>query len=241
MTWEDILGQPSIHGRVKESLYKQVLDRVKARLEGWKTKYLNLAGMQALIQSVLNAIPVFTMQTCLLPKGLCLEMERLIRGFLLGGKIGERKCHLVKWETVNKPKSSGGLGLRNLSQMNLAFMMKLGWRLMEDKGSLWTKVLQGKYMCNDDNISKIKAKKGASNAWQGISKTVAVLEKGRKFVARNGKSTLFWKDKWLIEVPMQNVLIKDITIEEETRKFTAYWMRGVGWNWQALRVSCRWK
>lgn len=70
--------------------------------------------------------------------------------------------------------------MRNLTQMNSAHMMKLGWRVMEEKISLWTKVLLGKYMGNANNSKIIKSKQGASNAWQGISKIATELEKGGK-------------------------------------------------------------
>lgn len=158
----------------------------------------------------------------------------MIRSFLWGGKLGERKCHLVKWETVNKPKISGGLGLRNLTQMNSAFMMKLCWRLLEEQGSLWTKVLKDKYMHSANRSNRIKAKKGASNAWQGISKIAGTLERGRKEVARNEKNTLFWKDRWLMEEPLLNGLTKDITRKEEMRRVHEYWIKRRGSNWHEL-------
>ncbi|XVF84679.1 hypothetical protein PTKIN_Ptkin17bG0057000 [Pterospermum kingtungense] len=55
------LGVPSIHGRVTTGLYADIVGRISARLEGWKTKYLSLAGRQVLAQSILNAIPLYPM------------------------------------------------------------------------------------------------------------------------------------------------------------------------------------
>lgn len=48
-----------------------------------------------------------------------------------------------------------------------------------------------KYMWRADSSSRIKAKQGASNAWQGISKIATILEKGKKMEAISGKSILF--------------------------------------------------
>lgn len=70
------LGVPSIHGRVTRSHFKDILNRVKNRLEGWKINFLSLAGRQVLAQSVLNAIPVDAMQTMLFPKGVCEDIEK---------------------------------------------------------------------------------------------------------------------------------------------------------------------
>lgn len=38
------LGVPSLHGRITKEHCKGILDRVHNRLEGWKTKFLSLAG-----------------------------------------------------------------------------------------------------------------------------------------------------------------------------------------------------
>ncbi|XP_075508178.1 uncharacterized protein LOC142545090 [Primulina tabacum] len=228
------LGVSSIHGRANNNLYKQVLDRIKSRLEGWKTKYLSFAGRKVLVQPVLNAIPLYTMQTSLLPMGICSEIEKTIRNFLWGRQYGERKCHLVKWEVVTKPKSMGGLGIRRMQQMNLAFMTKLGWRLMNDKNSLWAQVLKEKYM-HKTNISKgIQAKQGASKTWQDISKAMQTLEQGKRSVVRNGKSTSFWMDKWLENEPLNSYLLKDIEAKERNKSVFDYWIRGEGWNWGDL-------
>ena len=40
----------------------------------------------------------------------------------------ERKTHLVVWEFVTGEKDKGGFHLWNIRQLNLAFLMKLGWR-----------------------------------------------------------------------------------------------------------------
>lgn len=78
---------------------------------------------QVLAQSVLSAIPLYPMLTFILPKGFCLKMEKIIRTFLWGGSLGERKTSLVAWEDVTKKKECGGLGLRKLHEMNLAFFL----------------------------------------------------------------------------------------------------------------------
>lgn len=132
------LGVPSIHGRVKGSLYQDVIDRVSARLEGWKAKYLSFVGRHVLAQSVLSVIPLYSMQTGLFPVGVCNKIEASIRTFLWGGNSEHRKPSLISWEVVSKPKRLGGLGILSLQHMNLAFMAKMGWRIVQEFESLWS-------------------------------------------------------------------------------------------------------
>lgn len=89
------LGVPSIHGRVTSSTFSGLIDRIEGRLEGWKTKFLSLAGRHTLAQSVLSVIPTYTMQTALLPKGVCMRIEQSIHSFIWGRSDGVRRCSLV--------------------------------------------------------------------------------------------------------------------------------------------------
>lgn len=121
------LGVPSIHGRVTNSLFDSLLDRMNNRLEGWRTKFLTLAGRQVLAQSVLSSIPYYAMQTTLLPEGVCEAIDKKIRSFIWGSTDSKRRAHLVNWDQITQPKNRGGLGLRKARDMNHAFLAKLGW------------------------------------------------------------------------------------------------------------------
>lgn len=155
------LGVPSIHGRFTIDLFASVVERVATRLEGWKTKYLSLAGRKVLAQSILSAILLYFMQSTLLSKGICDSIEKLIRKFIWGGK--DRNCHLVNWKTILLPKERGGLGLRNLYHMNLAFLAKVGWRMLHEEDSLWVQMLRGKYVWSELELDKFMNRDAASN------------------------------------------------------------------------------
>lgn len=107
------------------------------RLKGWKGKYLSLARRHMLAQYVLNAIPIYTMQVIMLPKGVSQAIKKNIHNFLWGGYSGDKKCSLVGWHKVIDRKSEGGLGIRNIQDMNKACPSKLDWRLGKVKDSLW--------------------------------------------------------------------------------------------------------
>lgn len=85
------------------------------------------------------------MQTILLPSGIVSSIEKIIKDFLWGSKDGERKCHVAKRDTITRSKAHGGFGIRKLEPMNLAFLAKLGWRLVNNEDSLWIQMFKHKY------------------------------------------------------------------------------------------------
>lgn len=77
-----------IHERVGKKNFKDGIDKVKNRLAGWKARQLSLAGRITLQQSVLSAIPSYTMQTMRMPLSVCEELDRQSRA---GGMKSERE------------------------------------------------------------------------------------------------------------------------------------------------------
>ncbi|KAL4291711.1 hypothetical protein GQ457_14G003420 [Hibiscus cannabinus] len=79
------LGVPLLHSRVSKATYSYVLENIRSRLSGWAARTLSLAGRITLAKSVLQAISTYASQTSWsswFPKGLCQEMEKLIRIFV---------------------------------------------------------------------------------------------------------------------------------------------------------------
>ena len=48
---------------------------------------------------------------------------------------------LVAWDEVCIPKSKGGLGLKKNDEVNGTTIAKLGWRILTDNDSIWTKII----------------------------------------------------------------------------------------------------
>ena len=71
--------------------------------------------------------------------------------------------------------------------MNLAFMAKLGWRLIAEEENLWAQVILSKYVKGRVDISKLVKKKGTSHAWKGIASTEDILLKGVRTRVYNGQ------------------------------------------------------
>lgn len=48
-----------------------------------------------------------------------------------------RKMHLVGWDTITKPKDTGGLGIQKAKIRNQSLHAKLAWRIFNQPNSLW--------------------------------------------------------------------------------------------------------
>ena len=134
------LGMPILQKRMNKETFVEVLGRVASRLAGWKGHTLSLAGRITLTKSVISSIPLHSMSTIVLPASTLEGLDKVARAFVWGSTTEKRKLHLLSWDRVCKPKSSGGLGIRKSRNMNKALIAQLGWRLLNDKTSLWARV-----------------------------------------------------------------------------------------------------
>lgn len=94
------LGVLVLQGRITESTYAYILDKVRSNLQVWKISKISMASRLTLIKSVLAVIPLYAMQTTMLLDGLCQELDKVIRQFLWGSTLEARRIHNVKWDTV---------------------------------------------------------------------------------------------------------------------------------------------
>lgn len=86
----------------------QLLQRMRGRLDGWKTKCLSIAGRLTLAKSVINRMSIFQMQVHKLPAGVHKELDRYVRRCMWGESNGVKNVHLLSWETLCKPIEYGG-------------------------------------------------------------------------------------------------------------------------------------
>lgn len=95
-----------------------------------------------LAQSVLCSIHSYTMQSVLLPKETCDDLDKIIRCFILKDSKEHRRVHLVGWHSICSPKDIGSWGLWSMSLQNSAFMCKLAWIFQTKPDLPWVKLLQ---------------------------------------------------------------------------------------------------
>ena len=132
----DYLGVPLFLGSSRHSYFTKLLDTIRTRLAGWKTKLLSFAGRLILVKHVLSSIPMHTALVIPLPSKTCLLIERLMRNFFWGADPANSRGHFVRWEKICLPKAEAGLSLRRLKELNKACMLRLGWSAAAET-SLW--------------------------------------------------------------------------------------------------------
>ena len=124
------LGLPFCKGNSKKAAFKEIVEKLKSKLSGWKQKALSQAGRGVLIKSVTQALPLHFMQTFLLPVSVCDQLDKVTRDFWWGVKADEKKhLYLKAWDSICSPKAAGGLGFRKAREFNRSLITKLGWQL----------------------------------------------------------------------------------------------------------------
>ncbi|KAJ7964039.1 Ribonuclease H [Quillaja saponaria] len=227
------LGVPLLHSRVNKETYREMCDKVQAKLSGWKRDQLSLAGKAMLIQASSSAVPIYTMMTTKIPNSVCAHIDKIQRSFLWGDSEVKKKVHLVNWRQVCLPKTMGGLGLKDMNQVNLSLLAKLGWRLIRENYSLWAKVLQGKYF-HDKQFLTTDVKPYNSFTWKSIMKGCEVLKQGIKWRLGNGEDIEFWNDIWLDNFILRELAINLVPVEHLQWKVSEYIFDGK-WKLNILR------
>ncbi|GKV50604.1 hypothetical protein SLEP1_g57307 [Rubroshorea leprosula] len=197
------LGIPVSAYKLNKRHCQFIVDKVRTKLAGWKTKFLSMAGHTTLAKSVLAAVPNYYMQTTYLPTSIHNELDRISRNFIWGADAEQKKIHLVCWDKVTQPKGAGGLGIKSAKEANIVAMTKLNWRLHKDKDKLWTTLFRNKYSFTDPHYSYSFS---GSPTWKAIGKGHSLFCKGIKWIPRDGKNISFWKDYWVGNSPLFSIL-----------------------------------
>ncbi|GJY64018.1 hypothetical protein Tco_0465478, partial [Tanacetum coccineum] len=106
------LGVPLISSRLLNQDCKFLLEKARNRIEDWKNKSLSFAGRLQLCKSVISSMYVYWASVLMIPKGILLDIQQLMRGFLwCNGELKRGKAK-VTWDDICLPKNEGGLGIR---------------------------------------------------------------------------------------------------------------------------------
>ncbi|XP_010251367.1 PREDICTED: uncharacterized protein LOC104593313 [Nelumbo nucifera] len=187
------LGMPLCIGHPRSESYQEVVDRIKTRLTGWRANCLSQMGRTVLINSVLSALPTYTMSVHSLPTQTCSIIETTMKSFFWNGHSGPGTDLL--WQKACRPKRCGGLGIRKMKLFNNALLTKVGWRLMTEE-SFWSKLLIKKYVKGADFLT-VSVGSSSSPFWKGLCRTRNLLQRDCCKRVGNGLTIKIWGDPWL--------------------------------------------
>lgn len=109
---------------------------------------------------------------------------------------------MINWKKIAKPKSKGGLWLRPMRDLNLAYVAKLGWRWLNNQSVIWAKTLTMKYANGTTTLECLYPQCIMSDAWRSMVKAKYLIQKGSRWAIGNGCITRFWIDTCLLDVPL---------------------------------------
>ena len=230
------LGMPVLHKKINKDTFGEVLAKMTSRLTGWKGRFLSLAGRVTLTKAVLTSIPVHAMSTICLPKSILDNLDRTVRFFLWGSTAESRKPHLIPWNRVAIPKSDGGLGIRQATNMNKALIAKLGWRLLHDDSSLWARVLRKKYKVGDVRDGAwLVSKSGWSPTWRSVIAGLRdVVIPGMSWVLGDGCKINFWRDRWFGNQLISEEGLDNLSAGADQALVCDLWRNGRGWDMEKI-------
>lgn len=111
----------------------------------WKGQMISKGGRVTLINSFLSSLPPYFSSFYKAPRKVLDEIIRLQRPFLWNGGADRRSVSWAKWAFVCKPKSCGGLGVKNLELFNFSLLAKWRWRLLKAPEAIWAELLGAQY------------------------------------------------------------------------------------------------
>jgi hypothetical protein len=148
------LGLPLHVRRLRRIDVQPLLDKIGARIPGWKGRFLTTAGRETLVKTVLLAQPIYHMTVFLELKWLIRRIDRIRRSFLWRGETPDKVYgghSLVNWPTSRLPKVKGGSGSWTSSALQEHFVSAGSGSngvTRKERGPIWSyRVITGIETC----------------------------------------------------------------------------------------------
>lgn len=130
-----------------------------------------------------------------LPCSCIKEVEQIFSAFLWTGPALKSSNAKVAWQDICCTKSEGGLGIRNLREVNKVYGLKLIWRMLTGE-SLWGKWIRANLLKGKSFWEVNSKMQRGSWMWHKMLKLRNVAKMFYKIEVGNGRGTSFWFDNW---------------------------------------------
>lgn len=138
----------------------------------------------------------------MLPKTHIIKMDQICRRFLWG--TPEDTAHHfypAAWANLCNPLCAGGLGTRNLEDVNRALVTKATWTLCSEVHKPWVKLIKAKYLRGRKLLDVQGTEKAVSWVWGSIKQCLPFLRKGTCFQVATNSRIRIKEDPWLASSP----------------------------------------
>jgi hypothetical protein len=154
-----------------------------------KAPLLSPGGRQTLVNSVITAIPVYYMSVLSLPKRVITEIDKIRRRFLWHGhkehEAQKRPMYLTNWKLVTRSKDMGGLGIRDLQDMNISLLMKWMWQWIDNANKWWQEIT-----ATQQQHIRPWQHHNALVFWKDIAKLAPIFDSSVRFALGRGTKKL---------------------------------------------------
>lgn len=132
------LGLPITTARLRLVHLQFILDRIRARLAGWKGRLMPIASRRVLVRCVLSAMPTFAITVLRAPKKFYKEVDKARSRFLWAQdeEATGGKCK-VGCQVVTAPVRVGGLGIHDLPKFARALRLRWLWLAWTQPSCPW--------------------------------------------------------------------------------------------------------
>lgn len=144
-----------------------------------------------------------------------------------------KKLHLLRWEIICKPKRSGGLGVANIKEKNLACLGKWWWNFIKNRSNklniLWrSKYVLSLYLEDMPVHNPSPLLKGILDC-RLYPNFLRLLNKSQwRWKVGNGCDIAFWKDIWLREVPLMESFSRLFSLARNQNSSVACMIKNFG-------------
>ncbi|KAL8508722.1 hypothetical protein ACS0TY_019108 [Phlomoides rotata] len=122
------LGIPLYKGARRKALFALLCDRMRSMVQRWSHRHLSHGGRLALIRSTLATLPLYYLQVLQSTAEIFHELEQIMARFFWDSRDDQRKCHWFVWHDMCVSVDEGGIGIRRLWDMFVAYSMNMYWR-----------------------------------------------------------------------------------------------------------------
>ncbi|XP_057803173.1 uncharacterized protein LOC131018471 [Salvia miltiorrhiza] len=169
----------------RASEWSFVEEKIKQKIIKWNNRKLSMAGRSTLIRSILTSIPIYHLSFSIFPKKVLRNLQSLLKG---------------------------GLGFIDLERFNKALMLKWLWRFLNERDSLWVRVMRaskGDILWDEEGFRLEKSRVREAGWWKRVL-GLSQGEKGSWFRdnldIKIGEGNLFkfWHHAWQGEIRLRD-------------------------------------